>query len=224
MKTILIDIDDTIFDFKACAKATIDKASKEYNFIFTKDMFLYYLSVNAKLWKQYESGLITKNTIFEERFKTVFDTFNIDIDGIEFEDKFQKFFQNECIFINGAEKMLKYLSSKYDLYAASNSLYESQKSRLTKAGIIKYFKGLFISDKIGFQKPQKEFFEYCFKNIPDFNKEETIIIGDSLSSDIQGANNSGIKCCWFCSSDNQECKYLKYDYKITSLVQIKDIL
>ncbi len=224
IKTVLLDIDDTILDFKACAEAAVCKASKEYKFVFTFDMFHYYLNVNEKLWNKYENGSIAKNTIFAKRFKTVFDTFNINMDGMEFENKFQQYFQNEYIFIEGAEEIIKYLSSKYNIYAASNSLYESQKSRLTKAGIIGYFKDLFISDKIGAQKPQSEFFEYCFKNIPGFNRDETIIIGDSLSSDIQGANNSGIKSCWFNSSNIRERKYLKYDYKITSLSQIKDIL
>ncbi len=224
MKTVLVDIDDTILDFKLCAKDSILNAAREYNVPFTEDMLQYYFNVNQMLWNQYERGIITKLNIFERRFDMLFKTFNIHIDGSEFEEKFQKYFKSAYIFVEGAEDFIKYLSSKYDIYAASNSVYESQISRLKNAGILGYFKDIFVSDKAGAQKPSEEFFEYCFKHIPDFNKEETIIIGDSLSSDIKGANNAGIKCCWFNFDNKPADSTLKCDYQINCLEEIKSIL
>lgn len=224
MQTVLIDIDDTIFDFKKSASAAIHKAAAEYGVEITKEILEKYFEINIVLWQDYENGKIPKAYIFENRFNMLFKDFKINIIGTDFEDKFQKYFKTECKFIDGAKDFLKYLSSKYDIYAASNSTYESQIHRLKSAGVLDYFKDVFISDVAGAQKPTKEFFDYCFKNIPNVNKEETIIIGDSLSSDIQGANNAGIKCCWFNKNGNHCITDLKYDFEIDKLSKIKDIL
>ena len=116
------------------------------------------------------------------------------------------------------------MASKYDLYVASNSLLSTQVSRLTSAGLYHHFKDLFVSDAIGHQKPTKEFFEGCFCKIPNFNREETIIIGDSLSSDIKGGCNVGIKTCWFNPKKQENTTEYKADYEITSLEEIKNIL
>ena len=86
------------------------------------------------------------------------------------------------------------------------------------------FKNLFVSDAIGYQKPTKEFFEGCFCRIPNFKKEETIIIGDSLSSDIRGGRSVGIKTCWFNPKKLENNTEYKADYEIASLDEIKNIL
>ena len=224
MQTVLIDIDDTIFDFRKSASSAIKKAATEYNIKITEEMLEKYFEINVVLWQDYENGKIPKSYIFENRFNMLFKDFNINIIGTDFEDKFQKYFKTEYVFIDGAKDFLKYLSSKYAIYAASNSTYDSQIHRLKSAGVLGYFKDVFISDVAGAQKPTKEFFDYCFKNIPNVKKEETILIGDSLSSDIQGANNAGIKCCWFNESGKHCAEVQKYDYEIDKLSKIKDIL
>ena len=224
MKTILLDIDDTILDFHECAKATILRASEDFCVDFTEEMLSYYMEQNAFLWGQYEKGIITREDIFRTRFPMLFKEYGFNVDGIEFESAFQKYFKTQYKFVDGAVELVKYLSSKYDLYVASNSLIETQVSRLTSAGLYKYFKKLFVSDSIGYQKPTKEFFEGCFCQIPNFNKEETIIIGDSLSSDIKGGCMVGIKTCWFNPKRIENNTEFKADYEITSLDEIKNIL
>ena len=224
MRTILLDIDDTILDFHECAKATILRASEDFGVDFTQDMLSFYMEQNAFLWGQYEKGIITREDIFRTRFPLLFKEYGYDVDGIEFENAFQKYFKTQYKFVNGAVELVEYLASKYDLYVASNSLLETQVSRLTSAGLYKYFKRLFVSDAIGYQKPTKEFFEGCFCQIPNFKKEETIIIGDSLSSDIKGGCMVGIKTCWFNPKQIKNNTEFKADYEITSLDEIKNIL
>ena len=224
MKTILLDIDDTILDFQECAKATILRASEDFGVDFTEEMLAYYMEQNAFLWGQYEKGIITREDIFRTRFPMLFKEYGYDVDGLEFENAFQKYFKTQYKFVDGAVELVEYLSSKYDLYVASNSLHSTQVSRLTSAGLFHYFKDLFVSDAIGYQKPTKEFFEGCFCKIPNLNKKETIIIGDSLSSDIKGGCSIGIKTCWFNPKKLENNTEYKADYEITSLDEIKNIL
>ena len=224
MKTILLDIDDTILDFHECAKATILRASEDFGVDFTDEMLAYYMEQNAFLWGQYEKGIITREDIFRTRFPMLFKEYGYDVDGIEFENAFQKYFKTQYKFVDGAVELVEYLASKYDLYVASNSLHSTQVSRLTNAGLYHHFKDLFVSDSIGYQKPTQEFFEGCFCKIQNFNRNETIIIGDSLSSDIKGGYNAGIKTCWFNPKKLENNTEYKADYEITSLDEIKNIL
>ncbi len=224
MKTVLLDVDDTILDFSLSAKAAIIAAAKEFKTAFTEEMFEYYLHLNELLWEDYENGIIDKEHIFKARFQMLFDRFNINADGIEFEKAFQKHFKTEYVFIEGAKEILEYLAGKYDLYVVSNSSFDIQYCRLTKAGIYNYFKKIFVSDKIGHQKPTKEFFDCCFKEIPNFNAKETIIIGDSLTSDILGGNNAGIKTCWFNCKSIPNTKHAVFDYEIHKWEELKEIL
>lgn len=224
MKTILLDIDDTIFDFHECAKATIVRAGEDFGIEFTDKMLSFYMEQNAFLWIQYEKGIITREDIFRTRFPLLFKKFGYKVDGIEFENAFQEYFKTQYKFVDGAIELVEYLSKKYDLYVASNSLLSTQASRLISAGLYHHFKDLFVSDAIGYQKPTKEFFEGCFCKIPNFNKEETIIIGDSLSSDIKGGCRVGIKTCWFNPKKLENNTEYKADYEINSLHEIKNIL
>ncbi|MBQ8887237.1 MAG: YjjG family noncanonical pyrimidine nucleotidase [Candidatus Gastranaerophilales bacterium] len=224
MKTILLDIDDTILDFHECAKATILRASEDFGVTFTDEMLSFYMEQNAFLWGQYEKGIITREDIFRTRFPMLFKEYGYNVDGIEFENAFQKYFKTQYKFVDGAVELVDYLSKKYDLYVASNSLYSTQVSRLTNAGLINHFKDLFVSDAIGYQKPTKEFFEGCFCKILNFSKEETIIIGDSLSSDIKGGCRVGIKTCWFNPKKLENNTEYKADYEVTSLDEIRNIL
>lgn len=224
MKTILLDIDDTIFDFHESAKATILRASKDFGISFTDEMLDYYMEQNAFLWGQYEKGIITREDIFRTRFPMLFKEYGYEVDGIEFENAFQKYFKTQYVLIDGAVDLVKYLSAKYDLYVASNSLIETQRQRLTSAGLIGYFKDIFVSDLFGYQKPTKEFFNCCFERINDFDFKRTIIIGDSLSSDIKGGCLAGIKTCWFNPQKQENKTEFKADYEITSLDEIKKIL
>jgi 2-haloacid dehalogenase len=224
IKTVLMDIDDTIFDFTKSARESILHAARDMRITFTEDMLAYYFQLNVMLWEDFENGEINREYIFEQRFPRVFEEFNIDADGLEFEKKFHKYFKYEYVFVDGAKEVLAYLAGKYNLYVVSNSAYDTQYCRLTNAGICSYFKELFVSDKIGYQKPAKEFFECCFKQIPDFNPEETIIIGDSLTSDMKGGIMAGIKTCWLNTKGIKELKTIKPDYEILSLEEIKQIL
>ncbi|OYP21392.1 hypothetical protein CG709_07745 [Lachnotalea glycerini] len=91
-------------------------------------------------------------------------------------------------------------------------------------GIDSYVKNIFVSEATGFQKPMKEYFEYCFKRIPGIEIERTIIVGDSLSSDILGGNNAGIDTCWFNPKEEICTVDVNINYEIKALAQLYDIV
>ncbi len=224
MKTVLLDVDDTIIDFHESAKATIIKAGRDFNIKITDDMLAYYMTQNDILWGEYEKGIIDRDEIFRLRFPLLFKEYGYCIDGIEFERLFQEYFKSETILVDGAKEFVEYLYSKYDLYVASNSLMETQQQRLKKAGLINYFKDIFVSDVFACQKPTRQFFDCCFSKIVNFDKNETIIIGDSLTSDIKGGCTAGIKTCWFNPFFKINNTEFKPDFEINKLSDIKGIL
>ena len=126
-------------------------------------------------------------------------------------------------YIDGAEALLDELSKKYDLYLMSNGTAAVQDRRIAASGIAKYFKGLFISEKVGYNKPALEFFERCFAEIPDFKKEESIIVGDSLSSDIKGGINAGIPTCHYNPSGEKSDSIIPH-YTIKTLEELPALL
>ena len=123
--------------------------------------------------------------------------------------------------MEGALELLQYLHGKYRLYVVSNGTLVCQQGRMKNTGITGFFDSHFISQQIGFEKPQKEFFDHCFENIPDFKKEETVIVGDSISADIIGGKNAGIKTVWF--NTKGESSPLP-DHEISALSELKTIL
>ncbi len=125
--------------------------------------------------------------------------------------------------------MLKYLSRKYTLCAASNGPYEQQLNRLRIGNMSEYFTHYFISSQIGAQKPSRQFFNHCFRvlretGFPDLAPDEVIIIGDSISSDISGGIDYGMQTCLYQKNELHDPNNIKADYVVISLVQIKNIL
>ena len=127
-------------------------------------------------------------------------------------------------FIEGAESLLASLAPKYRLFLASNGTARVQESRLKSAGIGPYFEQVFISQNLGANKPSPAFFQKCFAQIPDFDPKKALMIGDSLTSDIRGANEAGIAACWFNPRREPPLPGISMEYEIQSLSQLLEIL
>lgn len=158
------------------------------------------------------------------RWNLVFDAFGIKgIDGPEFEEIFHDFLAVSAEPVSGAHELLTNLYGKYKLFATSNGPFKQQDFRLEKADMKKYFSGLFISEAVGAMKPSKEYFDYCIENA-NAKKDEIVLIGDSLTADIAGGRNAGIKTVWF-NHDRADIPENKiWDYYVESLDEIKNIL
>ncbi|WP_312060474.1 YjjG family noncanonical pyrimidine nucleotidase [Anaerotignum sp.] len=194
---LLFDIDHTLMDFSATEKKGLKKCFDSFGIPFTEEIFSWYLSHNRKLWSQYESGRIPRDIIFQNRFTDTFAEFSIKADGNLMEKAYRQALSEGIDLIENALEVVKKLHKTHELYVVTNGLASTQEKRLTDSGLAPYFNAIFVSEVIGLQKPMPEYFDYCFERIPNFQKEEAIIIGDSLSSDIQGALHAGIDSCWF---------------------------
>ena len=230
IKAVLLDIDNTLLDFDQCTRDAMKEGFRKFELPPYKDyMFDAFLLVNNEIWRDFEQGRIDFEGILNTRWQRVFELLNIAFDGYTFEKYFVEYIFNSHILIDGAQELLKYLNEKYLVCAATNGPEEQQINRLKQAGILGYFQLLFISEKMGVVKPEKEFYAQVMAQLQEkldgnIRSEEIMAIGDSLTSDIAGGQESGMQTCYF----NPENKPLEGkvipDYSVAALAEIKNIL
>ena len=222
IKAVLIDIDDTIFDFEKCSKNSFLKTLEKFNLKFKEEDFSYFNKVNDILWTKQKLGEINIKEVFIKRDYLMGKYFNIDIEKGLFNDLFVKFLYDEIEMVDGIEDLLLYLSDKYKIFTASNGIFKMQENRLKKSNLYKYFDKIFVSDKIGFEKPDKKFFQKIM-DITKFSNDDLIMIGDSIKSDIIGAKNSKIKSIYF-NKEDKKISDKNFTYQVKNLSEIKKIL
>lgn len=221
IKVVLLDLDDTILDFKLCAKDSLYKASKALNIELSDTFYAAFFKQSDYLWQNVEKGIITLEELFNTRFKLLFNEFNIDCNPILFDKEYRNNLRESHILVPYAKELVMYLHQKYKVFAASNSS-KGKENRLKLARIYDYFDGIFVSEEIGYPKPRIEFFLYILNKL-NINKDEIVMIGDSLSSDISGAKEFNIKSIWF-NKNNIEYDKNLVDIEVKSLEEIKNYL
>lgn len=222
---ILWDIDQTLLDFKKSQDYALRYAFSQFQMTIDTETVLLYSEINDSFWKRLEKGEISKQEVLSGRFETLFKQLNIrNIEVGDFGPIYQKALGSVYYYQDDSYRLCEELKRDYRQFAVTNGVTWTQKNKLRLSGFDKLFEKIFISEEIGSPKPNKEFFEKCFEQIPDFKKEKTIIIGDSLTSDMQGGNNAGIACCWYNPDKKEGSSLLRIDYEIKNLWEVKDIL
>ena len=221
---IFFDLDETILDFLKAEAIAISKAFRDSGLPDTPEMVTHYSTVNKRQWELLNQGKLTREQVLSSRFEILFAECGITTDVPAVLDRFQHYLAIGHYFIPGAEEILHYLAPKYDLYIASNGTAAVQDGRLQSAGILPLFRDVFISERLGANKPSKEFFDRAFARIPGFDKSKALMVGDSLTSDIQGGLNAGISTCWFNPQGLPQRADIHPDYEIRALSQLRDIL
>ena len=224
MKNLLFDLDNTIFDFSRAERNALISTFTDLDISYTQDMLSRYSVINTAQWKLLEEKTITRDMIGQRRFGFLFREFCIDADPKTANRIYEGYLGTGHYFIDGAEDMLRSLYGRYRLFIVSNGSIRVQNGRIESSGIKKYFDNIFLSGAIGFDKPDKRFFDECFRMIPDFMAEETAIIGDSLTSDILGGNNAGIASIWFNPGHERIAGPAVPDHIIYKLCEINDYL
>ena len=230
IKVVMIDIDNTLLSFSGYVKEAMREGFAFFGLKpYSEDMFPVFEKINDSLWRQLEQGKLTFDELVKCRWNLIFKELEIDFDGRIFEEYFQKQLFYSAVPEDGAEELLEYLSRKYTLCVASNGPYEQQMNRLTVGKMRDYFTYCFISSQIGAQKPSREFFDRCFSILRDaeFSElapEEVIIIGDSISSDISGGIDYGMRTCLYQKNAMHARSNTGADYVVNSLSEIKTIL
>lgn len=226
IKTLLWDVDGTLLDFGKSEEYGIRKCFDIFRLgECTDEMLLRYSKINRKYWEMLERGELTKSEVLRGRFAEFFEKENISFDKIDdFNTEYQYRLGDKVFFCDNGLETVTALKGKVKQYAVTNGTYLAQSRKLNQSGLDKIFDGIFISDKIGFEKPSVEFFDAVQKEIGEFQKDDVMIIGDSLTSDMQGGNNANILCCWYNSHGGENKNGIKIDYEIKDIAEVIKIL
>ena len=224
IRYVLFDVDDTLLDFGKAEAAAIRKTFERIGIPVTDELIRRYSEINAQQWSRFEKGEITREKLLTERFDILFSELGINVPSEMAQASYEYLLGIGHYFVDGAEELLEALKDKYELYIVSNGNASVQDRRLKSAGIIPYFKDIFISERVGFNKPSAEFFDACFEHIPGFEKDKAVIVGDRLSSDILGGINAGVKTCWFNPRGDAPDPDIPADYEIKHLGELPALL
>ena len=197
-KFLLFDLDHTLLDFDAAEDVALTQLLKEEGVEDIQAYKDYYVPMNKSLWKDLEEKKITKQELVNTRFSRLFAHFEIEKDGVYLAERYQFYLAQQGQVFSGAMELLDSLIDRgYELYAATNGITAIQTGRMVQSGLAPYFNQVFISEQLQTQKPDALFYEKIGALIPNFYKNHALMIGDSLSADIQGGNNAGIDTVWY---------------------------
>lgn len=224
IRNVLFDLDDTLFDFHKAEKIALTKTLVHFGIDPTEETLALYSTINAAHWKRLELGEISREEVKVGRYRELFETIGVECDPVKATAYYESMLAIGHYFMPGAPELLEELYRKYRLYIVSNGTAKVQEGRIGSSGITKYMDGIFISQILGANKPDKQFFDICFAEIPDFSLSETVIIGDSLSSDIKGGINAGITTVWFNPKGIENDNDIKPDYTIKELSEVPSLL
>ena len=235
-KLVLIDLDDTLFDYPKTEKEAFRNSFKELGFFVESELGnakkekIYekikdrYKDVNLQLWKDLEKGAVDKDRLKIVRFEKIIGEFDLKYDPYKMSELYLKKLGEGIFPFEATEKLCEYLHSKYKVGIVTNGIKEVQHSRIENSTIAKYIDKIIISDEVGVNKPDKRIFEYAMNYFEIMDKSEVIMIGDSLGADIKGGQNAGIDTCWVNLRNNVNDTGIVPKYEVRKLEELFEIL
>ena len=221
---LFLDLDDTILDFHKAERLALGKTFRSFGLEPTEEVMARYSLINKAHWERLERKELTREEVLVGRFAVLFQEFGLQVDPEACARAYEDNLSVGHYFLPGALEAVQSLSKKYKLYLASNGTAKVQAGRLKSANISHYFQKIFVSQEIGANKPDILYFQRCFAEITDFDVTKAMMVGDSLTSDILGGQQAGMKTCWV----NPEGKAVKGeahpDYQIQALPQLEALL
>lgn len=224
LEYLFLDLDDTILDFHKAEQLAIAKTFRTFGLEPTDAVLDRYHIINRQHWEKLERGELTREQVLVGRFAVLFSEQGISADPEAVARNYEHNLSVGHYFLPGAEEAVRSLSRKYRLYLASNGTASVQEGRLTSAGLYPYFAQVFISQELGYNKPAKPFFDACFARIPGFDPRKAIMVGDSLTSDILGGKNAGLRTCWVNPTHAPGRADIVPDYEIEGLSMLPELL
>lgn len=225
MKNIfLVDMDDTLLDFKKAERANLKDVLSSFSLPFDEEIYSFFHEINDSLWKALERGEIEREPLKVKRFELLLEKFGLVFDAEELSRAYFSHFASVCYPFPGAVEFLKELQRRGRTYIVSNGGIKIQEEHIRLAGFSPYLCDVFLSERIGANKPSKDFAEYVETHIPDYSREHAVWIGDSLTSDGECAKRRGIDFILF-SPDGAKgyAGYVARDYsQVLSLLSPKN--
>ena len=211
---IFMDIDNTLLDFNAGTADSLRQLLADFGEELTEERLARFFVINDSLWTAYEHGEIEKSYIFPTRFQRWLGEMGIETDWLAANERYAEGLRHSAILMPHATELLDALKGKYPLYGVTNGVVTTQTPRLEKSRLNEYFDQVFISEAMGCKKPETEFFDKVFAAIGNPDKSRCIILGDSLTSDMQGGRNAGIATCFFgADTGDPRCDYVIGDLR-----------
>jgi 2-haloacid dehalogenase len=223
-KLILLDADETLFDFKRAENFALSSGLAQYGLELDEAIFEKYAGINKALWARLEKGEIDQDFLKRERFRQLFLALDAKIDAAEFSASYVEWLSRGSFLLENAEDICDYLHRKYKLALITNGIREVQLPRFANSKIAKDIDHIIVSEDARSSKPNVGIFDYACSKIGFYEKESMIIVGDSLSSDIQGGLNFGIDTCWLNAKSAKNDSAIKPTFEIRALFDLKDIL
>lgn len=226
IKVLLWDIDGTLLDFLAAEKCAIRACFAKFHMgECTDEMIARYSLMNRVYWERLERGEISKPQVLVGRFRDFFTEEGLDASLADvFNEEYQIRLGDTVVFCDDGDVLVRELSGKFRQFAVTNGTRVAQKRKLANSGLDQILEKAFISDEVGFEKPSAEFFDAVLSELSEYKRDELLIIGDSLTSDIRGGNNAGIPTCWYNPKQLANTQGVHVDYEIQSLGELRTIL
>lgn len=221
---ILLDADMTIWDFDASEKCALRDVTASLGLTLTPTMETYYHQVNAEYWRRFDLKEVTRDQLTVGRFADYIAYLGVNADPAEVNRRYEHALGKYSIMLPGALEMVQALAEKYPLYIVTNGLHNAQTGRFEKSPVKPYISGLFISQDMDCQKPEKAFYDKVFSAIGVADPRRYIMVGDSLTSDIQGGINAGIDTIWYNPNHKPRDPNVPPTYEAHSMDEILKIL
>ena len=225
-KVILWDLDQTLLNFNLAMNHALRVVFRRYELEINEEIVARYDEINHSYWLRLEAGEITKEQVTVGRFRTLFEELGIPhVAPEEINSVYQKELGNVYFYMEGAKELVSLLKERgYRQYVVTNGVNATQASKMKRSGLSEIIDRVFVSEVIGYPKPMKEFYDACFSALPDVRRDECIMVGDSLTSDMKGAENAGIASCWFNPEKKKKDVEVRTDYEIRRLEELIPIL
>jgi len=222
---VLLDADDTLFDFPRASQAALAEVCRDAAIPYTPELHERYHRINMALWGAFDRGEIEKEALLVERYVRFLRELGLDRDPVRCNQVFEEALGRAIFPLPHAEEVCRALAERgRRLYIATNAVAAVQRRRLALCPFASVFAGIFTSEEAGAAKPGRAFYDYIRGKLPAMTAEDTLAVGDSASSDILGANNAGLPCCWLNPAGLPRPRGLRIDYEIRDLRELLEIV
>ena len=221
---LLFDADNTLFNFDAGNRRAFSEVCRICHLPDTDELFHAYEAVNAEMWSAFDRGECTKDFLVVERFRLYLERAGLQADPVQCNKIHLSTLATNTALLPHALEVCRTLAQTHSLYIVTNAVAAVQKARLAASDLRPYITDAFISEDAGASKPSVAYFDYVFSRIPGITRENCLLIGDSPSSDLQGANNYGIPCCWYNPRGLARPDGMRIDYEIRDLPELLPIV
>ncbi|WP_042357125.1 YjjG family noncanonical pyrimidine nucleotidase [Bacillus rubiinfantis] len=223
-ETIIFDIDDTLYDFGKSEKMALKRTFAEFGLPTAAEQYrAVYKEISKPLWRELEQGHMTLAELGVERFRRLFEQQQVEIDACRFNEIYLENLGQESHLIPGAVELCRCLRG-FQLGVITNGFGSVQKARIAGSPLADCFSAVIVSEEAGCQKPDPGIFDYAFTKLAISNKSKVLMVGDSLTSDIQGGNLAGIDTCWFNPGHKKNTAGITPTYEISKLLDLLKIV